>query len=74
MKELQNLEEGFWTSHPKQRHINRYSFAIPLTRLGIDVNLEGICLVHRGLVDGRVELLGDLGQRPMILRVLFWEL
>ena len=74
LEESHKLEEGFCTSRPKQRHIDRYCVDIPLPRLGLDVNLEGIWLVHRGLSDGRFDLVGYLRWRPMIIPVFFWGL
>ena len=44
--------------------------------LGLDGDLEGIRLVRRGLVDGRVGTVADYGWQPMILPValiFFWN-
>ena len=56
MKERHELEEGFWNSRPKQRHINCYRLAFLLPRLGLNVDLKGIQLVRRDLDNGRVVL------------------
>ena len=72
MENIHKLEEGFWTYRPKQRHVKCYRLTIPISRLGLDVDLEGIQLFHQCLADGRVGLVGDQRRRPMILPVLFW--
>ena len=74
LKEHGKLEEGFWTFCPKQRHINIYHISIPLRRLGLDVDLKGIRLVHWGIADGRVGLVADWERRPTIIPVIFREL
>ena len=74
MKECHKLEEVFWTYRPKYQHVNCYRLAIPLSRLSIDVELEVIQLVCKGLANGRVGLVGDRRLRPTIIPALFREL
>ena len=66
------LEEGLWASCPKQQHVNRYRITLLLSRLGLDIDLEGIRLVHWGFPDGGVGLIGDKRWRSTILPVFFW--
>ena len=72
MEERQKLEDGFWNSRPKQRHLNYYRLAILLSSFRLDVNLEGIRIVRRVISDGRVGLVRDRKRSPTILPVLFW--
>ena len=39
-QERDELEEGFWNYRLQQRHLDRDILAIPLPRLGLDVELE----------------------------------
>ena len=66
------LEEVFWTSRPKQRHVDRHRLDVPLSRLGFDIDLKRIQLVRRGLAEGWVGFLGDRRRRAPILPKLFW--
>ena len=66
------LEEGFWISRPKQRHVDRHSFAVSLSRLGLDINLQRVRLVYRGLAKGWVGLVGYCRLRSLIIPIFFW--
>ena len=46
VKDPDKLEEVFWTSRPKQRHINFYRLDILIPILGLDFGLEVIQLVR----------------------------
>ena len=74
VEEGQELEEGLWTSHPKQRHVDRHRLDVPLSRLGFDIDLKRIQLVRRGLAEGWVGFLGDRRRRAPILPKLFWQM
>ena len=50
------IEEGLWNSYPKQRHVHFCRIDVPLSWLGLDVNLEVVQPVLWGLAGGIVVL------------------
>ena len=66
------LEEGLRNSIPKQGHVDRHSFAVSLSRLGLDINLQRVRLVYRGLAKGWVGLVGYCRLRSLIIPIFFW--
>ena len=71
MEDSHKLEEGLWTSLPKQWHINCYRLTLPLSRLDLDADPEGTRLVCRVIANGRVGLVGDRRRRSTILPIFF---
>ena len=72
VEEGQELEEGLWTSHPKQRNVDRHRLDVPLSRLGLDTHLKGFQLVHPGLADSWVGLVGYRRRQARSLPLFFW--
>ena len=72
MEEGHKFEEGLWTSLMKQRHIDCYRLAVPLSWLDIYIYLKGVRIVRQHLPYSCVDLVGDWWWRASSLPILFW--